>query len=271
MGGAQFGNGYGKYIHEPQLSSKNLEGVLLTAETNNLLEIDLAQNYFGAVENLANSNLSSHFICSTKIEYSKELESQIISSLKMELSSLKIKSFQTILIHNWGSLGHEDRLESISFLETLMSSGLCAEVGISIYEVGELDLGEWVPHCIQAPLNFYNRDFLVSKAAMLLVAKGTKFVARSIFHQGLLLNPHLSSDLPELLIFRDFCSENDYSYLQGALSIYDSQDLFTNLVIGITSSHQLSEILKQGKIVTPSKSLPVIDSVSNKFKDPRRW
>ena len=144
-------------------------------------------------------------------------------------------------------------------------------MGVSIYEVKEIDFGTWIPDCIQAPLNFYNRNFLYDKATQDLLAGGTQFVGRSIFHQGLLLNPHLSSNLEATKLFVDFCSENGLSYLQGALSIYDSQDVFTSLIVGISGPDQLQEILNAGRIVKNLEVYPSVNSVSLDFTDPRRW
>ena len=271
LGGAQFGVGYGKFIHSPKLSHEDLTEILLFAKQKGITEIDLAQNYHEAAQNLADSNLSSEFIYSTKIAYSLESENEIISNLIAELNLLKVDDFRCVLIHNWGTLCQEARVMSIKFLKVLVSEGLCKEVGVSIYEVNEIDFGKWVPNCIQAPLNFFNRDFLTSKVPLNLAAEGTTFAARSIFHQGLLLNPHLSSDLPELMIFHDFCFENNFTYLEGALAIFDTQSLFTSLILGISNANQLEQIVKTPKTFRDLDTYPIIKSVSSNFTDPRKW
>lgn len=271
LGGAQFGNGYGKFVHTPKISPENIRKILECAKTRNILEIDLAQNYTGSVDNLAASDMSSQFIFSTKITFSSESQNDIISKLITDLKSLQVERFRTILIHNWSALGQAERINSVKFLKSLVSLGLCEGVGVSIYEVEEINFGTWIPDCIQAPLNFYNRDFLYDEATRILATSGTKFVARSIFHQGLLLNPLLSSNSKAIRIFEAFCSEKKLSYLQGALSIYDSQDVFTSLTIGIADPSQLHEIVEEGRIVKDLELYPAIDSVSLEFTDPRRW
>ena len=271
LGGAQLGNGYGKFVHIPKMSPENIRKILESAKMRDVFEIDLAQDYVGAVDNIATSNMSSQFIFSTKIKYSVDSQNDIISKLIAQLKVLQVERFRTILIHNWSSIGQEERIKSVNFLKSLVSLGLCEGVGVSIYEIEEIDFGTWIPDCIQAPLNFYNRKFLYDQVTQALVAEGTQFVGRSIFHQGLLLNPELSSDLVATKIFVDFCSENNLSYLQGALSVYDSQNVFTSLTVGIASPNQLQEILNEGRIVKNLEVYPAINSVSLDFTDPRRW
>ena len=53
LGGAQFGNGYGRYVRTPKLSKFDLEAILCLAKNNGVHEIDLAQNYESARENLS--------------------------------------------------------------------------------------------------------------------------------------------------------------------------------------------------------------------------
>ncbi len=271
LGGAQFGEGYGKFVRTPKLTLEEVEEILQFARINEITEIDLAQSYLNAVENLARSSLSSMFWYSTKINYAFESQNRIVSTLYSELQSLKVPHFRTILIHNWASLDQASRLEAIDLLNTLLSDGICEQIGASLYSVEEMDFGGWVPNCIQAPLNFYNRDFLSDKVALRLASEGTKFMARSIFHQGVLLNPHLLGELPDLAIFKKFCSENNFSNLQGAISMYDSQSLFTSLAIGITNVHELNEILCERLNACDLESFPTISAVNPDFKDPRRW
>jgi aryl-alcohol dehydrogenase-like predicted oxidoreductase len=271
LGGAQFGAGYGKFVRTPKLTLQTVEEVLQLARMNEIDEIDLAQSYLNAVANLARSSLSSMFSYSTKINYAFESQNGIVSTLYSELQSLKVPHFRTILIHNWASLNQTTRLEAIDFLNTLLSDGICEQIGVSLYSVDEMDFGGWVPNCIQAPLNFYNRDFLSDKVALKLASQGTKFMARSIFHQGVLLNPHLFEELPDLAIFKKFCKENNFSNLQGAISIYDSQSLFTSLTVGITNANELDEILCEPINACDLESFPTISAVNPDFKDPRRW
>lgn len=271
LGGAQFGNGYGKFVHTPKMPLEDIQKILASARMRNVFEIDLAQNYAGAVENLAKSNVLSQFIFSTKIKYSVESQNDIIVKLITELRSLQVDCFQTILIHNWSSIGQSERTESIKFLKSLISLGLCKGVGVSIYEVEEIDFDTWIPNCIQAPLNFYNRNFLHSRVVKNLVVEGTRFIGRSIFLQGLLLNPQKSPNLEAIRIFVDFCSENDLSFLQGALSVYDSQDIFTSLAVGVAEPSQLEEILNEASVIKNLDIYPAVDLVSSDFTDPRRW
>jgi aryl-alcohol dehydrogenase-like predicted oxidoreductase len=271
LGGAQFGTGYGKHINIPELSNFELSSLLDCAKNNGIQEIDLAQSYESAVSNLAKTSSTDDFRYTTKIQYNGHLQDEILLKLRFELELLGVNSYQTVLIHNWAALDSEERNSAIKFLDLLMRDGVCLESGVSVYDTWELEFADWKPHIVQAPLNFYNRQFLYSEIALSLREAGTKFVGRSIFHQGLLLNPQFQAKFPDLADFFNFCKVNDFSYLRGAFSIYDTQDVFEAVVIGVANTSQLSEILNIE--VTPCTGIELPESrlYDPNFKDPRKW
>lgn len=271
LGGAQFGKGYGKHINTPELSNFGLSSLLEFALSNGIQQIDLAQNYKSAVDNLSKTAFASKFKYTTKIQYAENEQNEIMFKLRLELSLLGVVSFQTVLIHNWAALSVKDRISAIKFVELLVKDGVCIEVGVSVYDIWELEFLDWCPNIVQAPLNFYNRQFLGDDIALSLRARGTKFVARSIFHQGLLLNPRFKDRFPDLEDFINFCKANDFSYLHGALSVFDTQDIFQDVVVGVAAASQLEEILAT-KVSTPKEiRFPESRIYNSNFVDPRKW
>jgi aryl-alcohol dehydrogenase-like predicted oxidoreductase len=271
LGGAQFGTGYGKHINIPELSNYDLSSLLDYAKSNGIEEIDLAQSYESAVSNLSKTTSTDDFRYTTKIQYKGHLQDEIRLKLRFELELLGVDSYQTVLIHNWAALESEERNSAIKFLNLLIKDCICIKSGVSVYDTWELEFVDWIPDIVQAPLNFYNRQFLSSEIALSLREAGTKFVARSIFHQGLLLNSQCRVRFPDLEDFFNFCKVNDFSYLRGAFSIYDTQDIFEAVVIGVASTSQLSEILNIE--VTPGTGieLPELRLYDPNFTDPRKW
>jgi aryl-alcohol dehydrogenase-like predicted oxidoreductase len=271
LGGAQFGNGYGRHVKTPKLSEFDLEELLYLAKNHGVHEIDLAQNYESAIDNLASVTNSKDFKYTTKIQFVENLEPKILGDLRDDLVKLQISSFQNVLIHNWASLSAENRMLAARFLQSLLDLGISSEVGVSVYDLTELDFIDWVPGTIQAPLNFYNREFLKSDSVLELIELGTTFVARSIFHQGLLLNPELSIKFPQLGLFNSYCSENHLSCLEGALSVYDTQSVFQSMTVGVANASQLGEILGVRNIIPSQLAIPDLQLTDLDFTDPRRW
>lgn len=271
LGGAQFGNGYGKYLNIPQLTNLELNLLLEYATSNGIQQVDLAQNYKSAVSNLSKSDYFTKFRYSTKIQYDLDAERQILHNLQLELRMLGTISFDSVMIHNWATLSVVDRIAAVKFVKSLKKEGICLSAGVSVYDVWELEFEDWIPDTIQAPLNFYNRDFLENDIALNLKALGTEFIARSIFHQGLLLNPQFKDKFPELNDFIKFCKANEFSYLQGALSVYDSQDLFQAIVIGVAGISQLEEILATKISTSNDLVFPKSRRYRPDFTDPRKW
>jgi aryl-alcohol dehydrogenase-like predicted oxidoreductase len=271
LGGAQFGNGYGKQINIPELSNFELNLLLEFAINNGIQQIDLAQNYVSAVSKLSKTEYAGEFRYTTKIEYDTDAKHKILNNLRLELKMLGTVAFHSVMIHNWATLSVLDRMAAAQFLTSLKNDGICLNTGVSVYDIWELEFEDWIPDTIQAPLNFYNRDFLANDIARNLKGLGTKFVARSIFHQGLLLNPQFKEKFPALEEFIKFCKVNDFSYVHGALSVYDSQDLFEAIVIGVASTSQLKEILTTNTSTSNHIIFPKLQPYSPDFTDPRKW
>lgn len=271
LGGAQFGKGYGKHINTPELSNFELNSLLDYAKRKGIQEIDLAQSYESVVSNLSRTTSAGEYRYTTKIQYDTHWRHEIRLKLRSELESLGVDSFQAVLIHNWAVLEAKERTSAVKFLNLLIKDGICIEAGVSVYDTWELEFEDWVPDIIQAPLNFYNRQFLSNEIALSLRESGTKFIARSIFHQGLLLNPQFRLKFPELDDFFSFCKVNDFSYLRGAFSIYDTQEIFQAVVIGVTSTSQLSEILDIEDTQGTRFELPESRLYDSSFTDPRKW
>jgi aryl-alcohol dehydrogenase-like predicted oxidoreductase len=271
LGGAQFGKGYGRHINTPELSNFEMTSLLDYAKKNGIQEIDLAQSYESAANNLSRTTRTGQFRYTTKIQYDSHWQDEIRLKLRFELELLGVDSYQTVLIHNWAVLKAEERISAVRFLKLLIKDGICIEAGVSVYDTWELEFLDWNPDIVQAPLNFYNRQFLSNETALSLRESGTKFVARSIFHQGLLLNPQFRVKFPDLGYFFNYCKVNDFSYLRGAFSIYDTQDIFQSVVIGVASTSQLSEILNTE--VTPGTGIELPESrlYDPNFTDPRKW
>jgi hypothetical protein len=265
--------GYGIYIKCLPISKTKLREILSSAYSSGIDSLDSALNYQGVTSNLASQSLISKFRIGTKISYNSENELLILGELRENQNQLNIEIYESVLIHNWSILSRSEKVKGIDFLYKIRDLGFTKKIGLSVYETQELSALTRKIDIVQAPLNYFNLNFLNNSQVFDLKDSGTEFHARSIFHQGTLLH---HSNLPQqfdkkILRFKEFSKMHGYSYLQSALSIFDSQVIFSKLVIGINSKQELSEI-----IACPiSESRIDLSLISNKFSsditDPRKW
>ncbi len=273
LGGAQLGKGYGHFVSNPMLTGDSLSKLITYAYSEGVKEIDGAQNYSQMFEQIAKIDLVSKFSIGTKIEYKSSEEGQVISELRGTLSTLNKISFSFLLIHNWHRLEARHKKKAFNFLIRLKNEGICSKIGISVYEVNEIEDYLKDVDIIQAPLNFFNTSFLKDDRVLKLRELGLEFHARGIFHQGTLLNTSRASEIfpSEFAKFEEFCVKNSFSKIQAALSVYDTQEIFSRLVIGVNSDEELSSILNT-PIVFRATSIHLLELPNDQILvDPRRW
>jgi len=273
LGGAQLGNGYGFFVREEKISKLDLDNLLEASLEVGIISIDIAQNYKGVIENLADVNLIDQFTISTKIEYDEIVKNEYENSLKLTLSKLNADRFESILIHNWPILNVSNRKNAIALLQNLKEIGLTNRIGISVYEIADLEDVSKAVQIVQAPLNFFNTTFLTSVLVNKLKTEGVEFHARSIFHQGTLLNTSsVDSDFrADIVKFEIFCNTFNLSNMEAALSVYDSQDVFTKLLVGVVSAKQLLQIVSTRENIFDHGLIANQSLYSENFADPRKW
>ena len=273
LGCAQFGKGYGFYINTPEMSSGEIAQILDLAFDNGVETLDLAQGYEGVIKNLSEIGLDNRFKLGTKVKYGNSSAESLSEALASDLKALNAKQFESILVHDWSDLTSSQRDSALSLLAELKKLGVAKFIGISVYEKSELlEINQEID-IVQAPLNYFYTEFLFDKEARNLAKNGVIFHARSIFHQGTLLNTRTlpSNFKTETNNYEEYCKDHGLTSLQGALSIFDSQDLFKNLVIGVSNTNQLSEIIQSPVISINSMLDEVPTGLPKQLIDPRLW
>jgi aryl-alcohol dehydrogenase-like predicted oxidoreductase len=273
LGGAQFSDNYGKYVPISKKNRIQIRRLLTYANKLNITSIDLATNYSGVIERLSRSKSVNNFQISTKIQFIPAKEKSIYYSLVNDLMKLEVNNFNTIFVHNWATLNFQDKKKSLNFLKLLVEDGIAIQPGISVYETSELNNFEFDRGVVQAPLNFYNTEFINCHRALELKASGITFQARSLFHQGVLLNinQRLIHKYKDLIIFVEYCNFNEISQLEACLNVFDNQSLFTELVIGVNKMHQLKQIFEIPTILSDINTFANKFNFDKNFTDPRNW
>jgi aryl-alcohol dehydrogenase-like predicted oxidoreductase len=275
LGGAQFGYQYGKYLPSTVSSVRDINELLDCALENDCSSIDIAQVYEGCVERLSSSNTINRFRISDKIVYNIDSEKETRKELLITLNKLRVEKYESVAIHNWSSLNMDGRRRALDFLNSLQSEQITSKKGISVYDSFEVKYSELHSHIdqIQAPLNFFKRDFLKHEDSFRLVNEGLQFHARSIFAQGTLisLSTKIKERFPEIEYFKDFKRNLEISSLRAALSIYDSQNVFSSLVVGVTNREEFLEIFNAEPLVLPYEQIENDVPGNLPISDPRIW
>lgn len=272
LGGAQFGDGYGSIVKTGKLSTDEIDEILLTAINAGCKICDIAMSYNNVIQNIGKSELKSQFSFINKISF-RDRPVNLVELLESSLRILGASAFEGILIHDWAALSAAERFSALKLLDNLKCSGITKSVGISVYDTQELQNCSVGIDIVQAPLNFYKRNFVNNNHAKKLVSAGVEFHARSIFNQGLLLNisRHIESRFPELQEFKFYCASNQLNSLEGALSIFDNQDLFDFLVVGVSSASELNAIINSKRISIQNLQKGWDYIYREDISDPRKW
>ncbi len=274
IGGAQFGHNYGTLENYAIPSNTQRVDILNSCLESGYETIDLSQNYIGSAENLANTGLQKYFTYNTKINFKNMNRDELIIELEDTLKTLGSKNFKTILIHDWYRLSDREKILGIELLGMLKKVGLSESVGISVYDTNELIPELENVDLIQAPLNFFNLQFIDSELFNDLFAQGVHLQARSIFLQGLLLNENANcqdSYWKDLQFFVDYINTSHVSRMAGALEVFDNQDLFKSLVVGFLNPNHVRSL--SGLKIRKTGVIEFLREAKLKaaFADPRNW
>ena len=274
IGGAQFGHEYGTLANNAFPDRENRIETLQACLDCGFQSIDLSLNYTGAVENLGDTGVSKLFSYNTKFNYKNLNPKEILGQLKNSLETLGVTKYQSIMVHDWYDLSTLERLEALDFLSDLENLGITNSIGISVYEESELSPQLVSLGIIQAPLNFFNLEFLNSSLVSELVSAGVEMQARSIFLQGLLLGNHQVIRDPffqELEEFTKYVKYKKSTQLEAALEVYDSQKLFTSLVVGFLNAAHVKQLFNLEIRNSDILDYLILKSMKPEFADPRKW
>ena len=191
LGTANLGT-YKYGINKYKISNDNKKKILKYAIKNEITCFDTANTY-GSEKNLDFKNIRVF----TKIKpikknlefkKKKELVSFIENSIKSSLKKLKINSIYCLLIHKVEDL-KINNYDIIKILNSFKKKGLIKNIGVSIdfYQNIEQIIKNKSIRFIQLPVNIYDKRWKIFfTKENKKYTKHKKFIARSIFMQGLL-------------------------------------------------------------------------------------
>ena len=288
IGTAQFGMAYGITNTVGRVPEIEVRRILTEASSAGIYFLDTAQAY-GDSESVIGRNLPipNHFRVISKISSQTkqhfDVEDVLIweNSINSTLIALGLKELDSLLLHNSADLRKPGANLLQEWLLSLRQRGLVKRLGVSIYESKDL---EGIPRdfrdLVQLPLSLYDQRLLLDGTISSLKSQGCSVQVRSVFLQGLLLNPvaHWPSWIDNKshqhhLKLENFARSRGSSLLECALGFLMDQKDIESAVIGICSVRELQELLySYGKKSPWAQDEWKIWSLQNQnIIDPRLW
>jgi aryl-alcohol dehydrogenase-like predicted oxidoreductase len=180
-------------------------------------------------------------------------------------------------VHDWSTLSDAEAAAVAEALAEAVHQGLAARVGVSAYDADELERAERVfgrLGAVQVPASPVDQRLRHSPVTARLAAGGTEVQVRSVFLQGLLLDPAAGTPLSnhsDVRAFHRFCEERGVDPLAACLSFTRSLPWSGPVVVGVTSAPELSQIADAWAAEPTEDDWAGLASDDIDLVDPRRW
>ena len=291
IGTAQFGFDYGVTNLKGKVEKEEVYKILETAKKYNICFLDTSQNYFEA-EKVLGSNIpeNSNFRIINKLKIldekltCKEFMEKLENEFHLSLKKLNVSSLDSFLVHNINNFVGKRGEILITWLVSLKERKLVKRIGASIYTCADLDkLPLEKLQIIQLPLSIYDQRNLLNGTIQKLKDNGIAVHVRSVFLQGIILQP--PHKLPEFLSsrfrlhhqeFYKLFNKDHRLILEQALSLPFICDEIEAVVLGFSNLYELNQIISiiSDKNFLKNKKIDDFKKfnwVSEKDIDPRLW
>ena len=279
LGTAQWGTPYGLTNERGALSDFDVSQIVSAASAAGLERIDTArgirpsQGYGRAQARLR--PWARDFRITTKIYGRSEVP--ISEQLALSLTDLAITAVHACLVHDWALLSGDERRSTARALEAVRASGQAANVGVSAYD--EAEVASALEHfenldVVQVPASVVDQRLVNSAVLHALNDAGAEIQVRSIFLQGLLLEPRATASLaahPDIRRFHLFCEANGIAPLTACLSFIKSLEWASQVVVGVTGADELKQVADTWAQRPLTADWAQLASSDTALVDPRLW
>ncbi len=196
-------------------------------------------------------------------EFGPANAAELTELFRRSLRHLGVSSVYGLLIHKADSLLAAGGQRLFEVLEALRGEGCVTKIGVSVYTADQIDriTDRYPIEIIQVPVSLLDQRLIASGHLAALKRAGIEIHARSVFLKGLIfaepdsLPPHFDTSKETLVAFRNAAAAAEIKPGDAALSyILDIPEIDTVLV-GVTHTRQLAEIL-DGLNDTAGSGLP---------------
>ena len=278
LGGAQISSTKYGIVNHSSIKKGELKKIINFAQKNKINFIDTAKSYKNSERIIGDLNNKFNIITKINILNNKNIsEKSIINSIEDSLIKLKKKKIYGLLIHNTKGLSKIKILKIVNILKKFKKIKKVKYIGVSIYDPNEIKIfwNYWKPDIIQVPYNIFDRRIKTSGWLTRLKKNKIKVHIRSIFLQGLLINPDTKYSLKlrkiEKLLSSWFswCKNNRRDPYKECLK-FSLRANVDKIIVGVYSINQLNYLIKSFKSINmKSSNFPV--KKFYKIVDPRKW
>lgn len=280
LGTAQFGSNYGITNTTGQPTQSEIFEILDMAYNYGIRTFDTALAYGDAAKRLGqwhkdrqyNIELISKFSIVGNLDQTKQ---DIVAACKQ----LYIEKFDALLVHDPCQISKIDINALKDFFIELKESGITRKIGISCYDV--IELQDWLSvlpcDVVQCPVNIFDQRFLQAEILQLLREHKVALHVRSIFLQGVLLADKLPNRLSKLQSswdkYNKVLQAKNMPRLQACLAFINSvSDRIDKAIFGVNNTAELQQIsagyANTGSCDIDFAELAVTDV---DLVDPRKW
>ena len=281
MGTAQFDSVYGiSNNKKKKLEFSEVKRILKKSKLFGIKYLDTAISYDND-KILGKAGVKGFYINTKipiyKLNKNKKIKKFYENKIKTSLNNLKIKKFNSILIHNPEKLKSENGKYIYKILKGLKKQKLFNKIGISIYNFN--DFNKLFKHfkfdIIQLPFNVFDQRLLKNNLIEKLNKKKIEIHVRSIFLQGLLLMNDEKIDKKFkkwkdiFKIWSKYTQNNKLIKLKTCVNFVKSYSKISKILIGVNSVNDLVEI---NKIKFKKTELPYFNFYKDKkLINPTYW
>ncbi len=281
LGTAQWGVRYGLTNTRGELSDADVADIVETALSLGIASVDTHRTpnpehgYGRALSRLR--PWAGRFDITTKVFGGSSADLPVIGQIEATLTELDVPMVHACLVHDWSALSDAEAAAVAAGLRQAHEQGLVGAVGVSAYEEEELQRAERMFDdlgCVQVPCSVLDQRLTASDVAERLRTNGVETQVRSIFLQGLLLDPEARSPLathPDVLAFHAYCATHSLDPLAACLAFVRDFPWADVVVVGVTSADELRQIHDGWITASTDWDWSTLASADVDLVDPRRW
>jgi len=286
IGTVQFGRDYGVTNAGGKVPAEQVRRILDRAASAGMDLLDTATLYGESETTLGAAMPAGHgFRIVTK---TAQFQSPVITAndatdllqtFRLSLKKLRRPAIYGLLLHRATDMLGPGGDRLFDALRQIKAEGLAKKIGASVYtgeeidrlmDMGDLDL-------IQLPLNWLDQRLAASGHLAKLHAAGIEIHARSAFLQGVLLQapdslPAYFAPLrPHLAACRARMAAAGYSPVSAALAYPLSHPEVSAVVCGVTSVHELDQIIDAYPATPPAFEWAAYSNDDAAWLNPSTW
>ena len=257
LGSVQFGMDYGATNAAGKVPPDTVAEILDFASGRGVRVLDTAFLYGDSETVIGNSGRQSVFNIVTKTDKVSDEAGPSAAATRIErgfarsLRQLGVEQVYGLLVHDPKDLLGPYGDAIWDCLRDIRRAGRASRIGVSVYEGDEIDLilDRFDIDLIQAPFNALDQRLVDGGQLAALAARRVEVHARTIFLQGVLLQPpdrlpqKLAGLRPVVGAMRESFAAAGLTVMEGLLASVLRHTEIHHLIVGTTSLRDLQEIL----------------------------